>query len=192
MLWNPQAHCRVHNSPSLVPILSQIDLMSEPSSKQKFFPASRRPDRLWGTTEPPTDIVVPLLPPPGEKRLWGDVDHSPPPSAEIKNEWSYTSTPHIRLHGVNRNNSALTLPIFHCLRRSEETANVQGFMKYFVSSFSRRWFLNPRLTPTQRIIPCRLSATACPTYSRLQSIRKRHVVVTGARISWHDKKYTYG
>jgi len=25
--------------------------------------------------------------------LWRDVDHSPPFSAEVKNEWSYTSTP---------------------------------------------------------------------------------------------------
>jgi hypothetical protein len=36
---------------------------------------------------------------------WGkaagcDADHSPPSSAEVKNAWSYTSTPPIRLHGV--------------------------------------------------------------------------------------------
>jgi hypothetical protein len=29
-----------------------------------------------------------------------EADHSPPSSAEIKNAWSYTSTPPIRLHGV--------------------------------------------------------------------------------------------
>jgi hypothetical protein len=27
-------------------------------------------------------------------------DHSPPSSAEVKNAWSYTSTPLLRLHGV--------------------------------------------------------------------------------------------
>jgi len=27
-------------------------------------------------------------------------DYSPPSSAELKNAWSYTSTPPIRLHGV--------------------------------------------------------------------------------------------
>jgi hypothetical protein len=29
-----------------------------------------------------------------------EADHSPPSSAEVKNEWSYTSTPAIRLHGL--------------------------------------------------------------------------------------------
>jgi hypothetical protein len=29
-----------------------------------------------------------------------EADHSPPSSAEVKNAWSYTSTPPIRLHGV--------------------------------------------------------------------------------------------
>ena len=33
-----------------------------------------------------------------------EVNHSPPPPAEIKNEWRYTSTPSIRLHGVDRDN----------------------------------------------------------------------------------------
>jgi hypothetical protein len=37
---------------------------------------------------------------PGVKRPEHEVDHSPPSSAEIKNAWSYTSTPPIRLHGV--------------------------------------------------------------------------------------------
>jgi hypothetical protein len=29
-----------------------------------------------------------------------EADHSPPSRAEVKNAWSYTSTPPIRLHGV--------------------------------------------------------------------------------------------
>jgi hypothetical protein len=36
----------------------------------------------------------------GVKRPRREADHSPPSSAEVKNEWSYTSTPPIRLHGV--------------------------------------------------------------------------------------------
>jgi hypothetical protein len=31
-------------------------------------------------------------------------DHSPPTSVKVKNEWSYTSTPPIRLHGVDVGN----------------------------------------------------------------------------------------
>jgi len=29
-----------------------------------------------------------------------EANHSPPRSVEVKNEWSYTSIPPIRLHGV--------------------------------------------------------------------------------------------
>jgi hypothetical protein len=36
----------------------------------------------------------------GVKRPRREADHSPPSSAEVKNAWSYTSTPPIRLHGV--------------------------------------------------------------------------------------------
>jgi hypothetical protein len=38
---------------------------------------------------------------PGVKRPGREADHSPPSSAEVKNSWSYTSTPPIR-HGVVR------------------------------------------------------------------------------------------
>jgi hypothetical protein len=36
----------------------------------------------------------------GDKVPGREADHSPPSSAEVKNAWSYTSTPLIRLHGV--------------------------------------------------------------------------------------------
>jgi len=41
-----------------------------------------------------------------------DADHSPPSSVEIKNEWSYTSTLPMRLHGVFRDNHTF-LPTLH-------------------------------------------------------------------------------
>jgi hypothetical protein len=34
------------------------------------------------------------------KRPEREADHSPPSSAEVKNAWSYISTPPIRIHGV--------------------------------------------------------------------------------------------
>jgi hypothetical protein len=37
---------------------------------------------------------------PGVKRQGREADHSPPSSAEVKNVWSYTFTPPLRLHGV--------------------------------------------------------------------------------------------
>jgi hypothetical protein len=36
----------------------------------------------------------------GVKRPGREADHSPPYSSEVKNAWSYTYTPAIRLHGV--------------------------------------------------------------------------------------------
>jgi hypothetical protein len=36
----------------------------------------------------------------GAKQLGGEVDCLPPSSAEVKNDWSYTSTSLIRLRGV--------------------------------------------------------------------------------------------
>jgi hypothetical protein len=36
----------------------------------------------------------------GLKRPKREADHSPPSSAEVKNVWSYTSTPLTHLHGV--------------------------------------------------------------------------------------------
>jgi hypothetical protein len=36
----------------------------------------------------------------GVKQPGCEADHSPPSSAEVKNAWSYTSTPPIRLHDV--------------------------------------------------------------------------------------------
>jgi len=37
---------------------------------------------------------------PGLKQLEREADNSPPFSAEVKNVWSYTSTPPIRLYGM--------------------------------------------------------------------------------------------
>jgi hypothetical protein len=46
--------------------------------------------------EPPIQRV-PVL-----KRPGSEVDHWPRSSAEVKNEWNYSSTPSIYLHGADR------------------------------------------------------------------------------------------
>jgi hypothetical protein len=38
--------------------------------------------------------------PGGKARPWSDSDHSPPPTTEVKNERSYTSSLHEHLNGV--------------------------------------------------------------------------------------------
>jgi len=47
-----------------------------------------------GATQPPIQWVPGTLCP-GIKQPGHEVDHSFPSTAEVKNEWSYTSTPHM-------------------------------------------------------------------------------------------------
>jgi hypothetical protein len=61
-----------------------------------FTTASRT---ALGPTQPPIQWVAGALSL-GVKRSGREADHSPPSSSESKNEWSCTSTPQIRLHGV--------------------------------------------------------------------------------------------
>jgi len=49
---------------------------------------------ILGPTQTPIQWVL------GVKRPGRKADHSPLSSAEVKNEWNYTSTPPIRLHSV--------------------------------------------------------------------------------------------
>jgi hypothetical protein len=53
-----------------------------------------------GATQPPTQWVLGGLFPRGLMRLEREADHSPPSSAEVKNAWSYISTPPICLQDV--------------------------------------------------------------------------------------------
>jgi hypothetical protein len=67
---------------------------SSPGSCWEFFSSSPRPDRFRG---PPMGTRGSFS---GVKWPGREVDHSSPSSAEVKNAWSYKSTPPIRLHGV--------------------------------------------------------------------------------------------
>ena len=51
-----------------------------------------------------------------------DVDRSPPRSAEVKNEWSYTSASPIRLHGVERD--SFTSEAERCSKSSRKSGEV--------------------------------------------------------------------
>jgi hypothetical protein len=63
------------------------------------FSLNHRVQNGSGPTQPPIQWVPGALSL-GLKRPGRESDHSPPFSAEVKNEWSYTSTPLIRLLGV--------------------------------------------------------------------------------------------
>jgi hypothetical protein len=64
-----------------------------------------------GPTQPPIQGIPEALSL-GVKRPGRKADHSPPPSAEVKNAWSYTSNLPIRLHGaVFKFSTGTTLPL---------------------------------------------------------------------------------
>ena len=72
-----------------------------------FFSFWKCPGILWGSTSLQLNGYhgsLPLVNRPGR-----DADHSPPSSAEVRNDWSYTSTLRICLNYVDRNNLTVTL-----------------------------------------------------------------------------------
>jgi hypothetical protein len=78
-----------------------------PGGGWEYLSLPPRPDWLRGPTQAPIQWV------PGAvslavKRPGREADHSPPSSADVKNAWSYNSTPPVRLHD---NFTFLSLPL---------------------------------------------------------------------------------
>jgi len=70
-----------------------------PGGGWAFFPSIPCADRPWGPPSLLSNGYLDLFPW-VVKRPVREADHSPPHSAEVKNSWSYISTPPTRLHGV--------------------------------------------------------------------------------------------
>jgi hypothetical protein len=66
----------------------------------EMFLSSKTSRPVLGPTPPPIQWIPEFFP----KETWPgrEVDHSPPATAQVKNEWRHTCTPPISLHGVNR------------------------------------------------------------------------------------------
>jgi hypothetical protein len=60
-------------------------------------------------TQPPSQWTPAFFA--GGKSTGREVDHSPPSSAEVKNEWSNTSIPSICLYGVDRDTITFTFVV---------------------------------------------------------------------------------
>ena len=73
-----------------------------PDGGSRFYCTSKRLDRLWAHpvsySMDTGDFSL------GEKRRGRESDHLPLFSAEVKNDWSYISTPLVCLRGVYRDN----------------------------------------------------------------------------------------
>ena len=79
----------------------------ESQQGQEHFSSPTRPDRLWGSPSLLFSGYMGSFA--GIEQLGCDADNSPPPRVEVKNEWGYTSTPPIRLDGVDSDNFHLYL-----------------------------------------------------------------------------------
>jgi hypothetical protein len=73
---------------------------SNPGRSKRFFSSPKCPDQLWGLPSLLFNGYWGSFP--GVKRLENEVNHLLPSSAEVKDEWIYTSTPPICLHGADR------------------------------------------------------------------------------------------
>ena len=79
--------------------------------RDKRFFCPKRPVRLWAHSSA-CSVHAKCFYFPGVKPTAREVDHYRPSSAEVKNEWSYTPSPPICLHGVNVGRF-----VFLCVRR---------------------------------------------------------------------------
>jgi hypothetical protein len=66
------------------------DLVSNSGMGNGFLSCPHSPDGLWDPPRPLFNMSQGSFP--GVKRPGLDVDHSPPPSTNVQNEWSYTFT----------------------------------------------------------------------------------------------------
>jgi hypothetical protein len=89
-----------------------------------LFTTASRP-ALW-STQPRIQWVTGALSV-GVKWPGREADHSLPSSAEVKNAWSYTSTPPVHLHGlVLSYSTGITLPL------PDITSTLCGHFRYFL------------------------------------------------------------
>jgi hypothetical protein len=70
-----------------------------PGRSKRLFTSSKRCDQLWGSSLIFSGHHGSFL---GVMQLGCEADCLPPPSVKVKNEWGYTSAPHISLRGVDK------------------------------------------------------------------------------------------
>jgi hypothetical protein len=74
------------------------------------FSSPKRQDQLWNQ---PSILFSGYRASLLVKRPMREFSHAPPSSAEVKNEWSYTSIPPVCLHSMDRANFTYILALFY-------------------------------------------------------------------------------
>ena len=101
------AMCTTGSGDSSVSVVKCWTIWGSNSGTGKRLSSAKRTDRLCEPSCLVFDGYKVYFP--GVKRPGRETDHLPTSSSEVKNEWSYTSTPPICLHGVDRHNCTCTL-----------------------------------------------------------------------------------
>ena len=99
-------------------------LISIPGGCKGFFISFKCSDRLLGRTALIFNKYRVYFQ--GIKRVGYDVDHSPPPSVKVKNEWSYNSTPPVCIHAVDRDRLTLLSFFFHLFPPADDLLHFPG------------------------------------------------------------------
>jgi hypothetical protein len=106
---------------------------SSPGRGWEFFAFTTVTRPSVGPTKPPI-LLVPGALFLGIKRPESEADHPPPSSAEVKNAWSYTSAPTIRLHSVvisykrEKKSTGTTLYLYLLLDPSQGSLKWAGYV----------------------------------------------------------------
>jgi len=117
---------------------------------KRFISALKRPDRLWG---PPSLLFDGTW---GSflevKRLGRGADHSPPCRADVKNVWSYTSTPSVCLHSVEKDNFTVYLSFIN--HRIIRRCFILGIICVWCTSCNVRQGVQSVRSADKNSVPC--------------------------------------
>ena len=115
-----------------------------PALAERYTYLQNRQGRFWGTSR----LLINWfrVPFPGIRRPGRDLTTHLSSCDDIENKWSYTTTPHIRLHGVDKDNVTFT---FECSHESGSSVHhlprylkhINSFKHVFRSPYAFRWCL---------------------------------------------------
>jgi hypothetical protein len=126
-----------------------------PGKGERFSSLQSHPRPALRPTQPAFyGCRAPLEPFTGVNRSWHEAVHSAPSSAEFKNECNYTSTPPLRLHGVDKDTFNCTFTFTPLMRLDFPSG---WFLSFGLSTKSLSWkvFLKLHFLTCYLVCSCR-------------------------------------
>lgn len=143
--------------------------------RTRNFSFPKRPDRLWG---PPTLLF-------NEYRYsfprgkTAEVNHRYPSTAEVKNEWIYTSSPLIRLPGIDLEHFTYNFTRICCNRRHQNLQHWRSYGFPFVTAQVSKRFLHLKACHSDSVTTLKLRRWRSKT-RLLWGVNGRSCII------WHD------